>query len=376
MKKFAAVALFALASVAFAQDKDTVAIRNICDSLGNTMMNIVPAYFDETVWVGNPHTMVKDSSWTRHYQSYDSLTINISTNKTLNVPLSIKAACVESDGLTVEFAKWTTNKTWAKDTAFNYSTYIYDIHALKGLPDHDSTNTYNLLAFVEGGIPDDLSFKSSELLFSSTFEFAFEWWFAGASYTHVYDEVKADSSVVRHMQSSYASSVSNDSLKAFENALSSLSAPDTMKSIRIQVLKVVLVDSLKLSSSSEVSSSSSANPVSCSGGPSSSSSSSEGKSSSSVVPPSSSSEAESSSSAKPETSSSSTPETSSSEAESSSSEGTTRIFSMESPDASKQVVQVRRLDGSVVKSSEKLGPGVYYVKYSTGIWQKKAVLSK
>ena len=49
---------------------------------------------------------------------------------------------------------------------------------------------------------------------------------------------------------------------------------------------------------------------------------------------------------------------------------------MESPDASKQVVQVRRLDGSVVKSSEKLGPGVYYVKYSTGIWQKKAVLSK
>ena len=276
----------------------------------------------------------------------------------------------------MEFAKWTTNKTWAKDTAFNYSTYIYDIHALKGLPDHDSTNTYNLLAFVEGGIPDDLSFSASDLLFSSTFEFAFEWWFAGASYTHVYDEVKEDSTVVRHTQSSYAYSVSNDSLRAFQSALNSLDAPDTMKTARIQVLKVVLVDSLKLSSSSEVSSSSSANPVSCSGGPSSSSSSSEGKSSSSVVPPSSSSEAESSSSAKPETSSSSTPETSSSEAESSSSEGTTRIFSMESPDASKQVVQVRRLDGSVVKSSEKLGPGVYYVKYSTGIWQKKAVLSK
>ena len=45
-------------------------------------------------------------------------------------------------------------------------------------------------------------------------------------------------------------------------------------------------------------------------------------------------------------------------------------------DASRYVVQVRRLDGTIAKASRKLGPGVYYVKYSDGTWQKKALLLK
>jgi len=49
---------------------------------------------------------------------------------------------------------------------------------------------------------------------------------------------------------------------------------------------------------------------------------------------------------------------------------------MENQDASRYVVQVRRLDGSVVGNMRNLEPGVYYVRYSDGKWQKKAVLLK
>ena len=425
MKKIVAAAIFSLASVVFAQDTASVAIRNVCDTLANTVINIVPAYIDEFNWTGNTHTGVQASYAYKQHKDFKSLTVSVGSSQIVRVPVSIKAACVENTGTEVEFNKWTNSTKWTQEIDQDYATYIYDIHSLK-MAGHDSTNTYNLLAFVEGAIPENYSFKSSQLLFSSTFEFAFEWWFASASYKHQYK----DSVNTIHTSVHYGASTSNDSLKAYEAAVNALKVPDSTKSVQVQMLKVVLVDSNKLVAPS---SSSSSNPVSCSAEQSSSSqssssqsssseeesSSSKTESSSSVVPPSSSSEDKSSSSEQPvscsaeESSSSSEPESSSSggksssseaessssvtppssssepessssaetsssqkEESSSSSDGPVRIFALDNQDAANRVVQVRRLDGSVVKSSEKLGPGVYYVKYSTGVWQKKAVLAK
>lgn len=409
------LAAFAMASVAFAQDTSSVYIRNACDSI-STMIEFVPAYIEESNWYGNPQTWTKDSTNFKFHETYKTVNVSSSNFKD-SLPLSIQAKCLETPNTTYKYAVWNSSKEWVEDESDEFTTVIYDIHNLK-MNGHDSTNTNNILAFVPGDIP--ATFPSSHLLFSETFEFAFEWWYASASYTHRYKNPEDDSLTIR-MRTRYGSSVSNDSLKAVNSAINALSIPDTMKSVRIQVLKVVLIDSRKplSSSSSEPSSSSSSNPVSCSAEQSSSSSSdgksssseeksssseaessssvsssssanpvscsaevsssseasssSEGKSSSSEAE-SSSSEASSSSSAEPVSCSAEV--SSSSDAESSSSEGPVRIFALEGPDASKHVVQVRRLDGSIVKSSEKLGPGVYYVKYSTGVWQKKSVLSK
>ena len=422
---------FAMASVAFAQDTSSVYIRNACDSI-STMIEFVPAYIEESNWYGNPQTWTKDSTNFKFHETYKTVNVSSSNFKD-SLPLSIQAKCRETPYTIYKYASWNNSKQWVEDERDDFATVIYDIHNLK-MNGHDSSNTYNILAFIPEAIPEDFSFPSSHLLFSETFEFAFEWWYASASYTHWYKNPEDDSLTVR-MRTRYGSSVSNDSLKAVNSAIKALSIPDTMKSVRIQVLKVVLIDSRKplSSSSSEPSSSSSSNPVSCSAEQSSSSSSdvksssSEGKSSSSVVNSSSSSlpvscsaeesssseassssegksssdvkssssegrssssegkssssegkssssEASSSSSDKPV--SCSAAESSSSDAASSSSDGSVRIFALEGQNTSKFVVQVRRLDGSIVKSGEKLGPGVYYVKYSTGVWQKKSVLSK
>ena len=470
MKKiFAAFAVLALASVAFADD--SAVYRNVCDSLslnGHAEIKLVPAYIDETNWYGNPKTLSQDSVAFKRHETYETLQLNLSTKDNVqDIPISVTAACRETRNTEYVFAEWTTSKTWKKDSTDNYATYIYDIHALK-MDGHDSTNTYNILAFVPDMIPENLSFKAEQLLFSTSFEFAFEWWFAGASYTHVYKGTGEDS-LKTYMQSSFASSASNDSLKAFTAAINALNAPDTMKTVRVQVVKVVLSDSRKpqipesssssanpVSCASTESSSSSANPVSCAGTESSSSSanpvscagiesssssenpvscagiesssssehpvscagaesssssakpvscsgtesssssakpvscsgaessssskpasSSSDKSSSSSVKESSSSTAKSSSSKQPETSSSKAEDSSSSsKGKSSSSEKPERLVTVRSMDDSARMVQVRTLDGSVVKNSAQLAPGVYYVKYSNGKWQKMAVLAK
>ena len=427
MKKFF-LALVALAMVPALYAADDTSYRNVCDSLSlgeQPVIELVPAYIEESNWYGNPHTWVKDSSNFRRHESYQTLSMNYSKNATMQIPVSITASCHEMQGTEVGFAKWTTSQVWeyTKGDDF-YSTYIYDIHALK-MDGHDSSNTYNILAFVPGTIPTDYSFQSNQLLFSSTFEFAFEWWFASASYQHHTDAT--------HITNRFGSSAGNDSLKVVNAAISVV--PDSIKNVRIQVLKVVLVDSRKLlgpessssavaSSSSVAASSSSAEPVSCSSAESSSSaaqsssskepdvssssaapesssaessssiasSSSEANSSaaessssaanSSSAEASSSSEAASSSSVEPESSSaaessSSDAESSSSEEESSSSEeGPTRLATVRVDSGSARFVQVRRLDGTVVKNNGKLAPGVYYVKDSRGLWKKMAVLPR
>ncbi len=405
-----ALAVFAMASVAYAQDTASVFIRNACDSL-HSEIELVPAYIEETNWYGNPHTMAKDSSNVTRHETYETLSMNYSTSQTMQIPVSIKASCREMQGTTVGYAKWTTSQTWQNVTEDDYSTYIYDIHALK-MNGHDSSNTYNILAYVSGLIPDDYSFTASNLLFSATFEFAFEWWFASVKYQYNKDAT--------HIGIRFGSAASNDSLKAVNAAVKALTVPDTIKSVRLQVIKVVLGDSRKplssssfeassssenssssfspvscsseeasssssaaISSSSQKVSSSSADPVSCSSVESSStaeqsSSSKEAESSSSGT--SSSSEASSSASAESssgtEASSSSDAESSSSDVVSSSSEGPTRLATMSAPEAAVHVVQVRSLDGSVVKNAGKLAPGVYYMKYSNGVWRKTAVMPR
>ena len=412
MKKLFFV-LAALMTVPALYAADDTPIQNVCDSLSlgaTPVIELVPAYIDESNWYGNPHTMAKDSSTFKRHETYESLTINISNQQYLEVPISITAGCQSTPMTEVGYAKWTINRTWEKTTADDVETYIYDIRSLK-TDGHDSSNTYNLLAFVPGNIPQDYSFESHQLLYSVTFEFAFEWWFASASY-------KPTPSTI-----SYRSSRGNDSLKVVQTALAKF--PDTLNTARLQVIKVVLVDSRKLpepessssvvSSSSVEESSSSIVPVSSSSEEKSSSSnapvssSSEEKSSSSEAPtssadvessssevvgpessadeesssseavgPESSADVESSSSAEPATSSSGKQEVSSSSAEpeSSSSEGTTRLVTMPNRDGSVRMVQVRTLDGSIVKNSGNLAPGVYYVKYSNGKWSKMAVLPR
>ena len=414
MKKFF-LALVALAMVPALYAADDTLYRNVCDSLSlgeQPVIELVPAYIEESNWYGNPHTWVKDSSNFRRHESYQTLSMNYSKNATMQIPVSITASCHEMQGTEVGFAKWTTSQVWeyTKGDDF-YSTYIYDIHALK-MDGHDSSNTYNILAFVPGTIPTDYSFQSNQLLFSSTFEFAFEWWFASVKYQYNKDAT--------HIGIKFGSAASNDSLKAVNAAVKALTVPDTIKSVRLQVIKVVLGDSRKplssssseassssenssssfspvscsseeasssssaaTSSSSQKVSSSSADPVSCSSVESSSSaeqssSSKEAESSSSGT--SSSSEASSSASAESssgtEASSSSDAESSSSDVESSSSEGPTRLATMSAPEAAVHVVQVRSLDGSVVKNAGNLAPGVYYMKYSNGVWRKTAVMPR
>jgi hypothetical protein len=132
-----------------------------------------------------------------------------------------------------------------------------------------------------------------------------------------------------------------DSLSSVTTAVKNLKVPDSVSKVQYQQFHVVLTDPNKktATSSSSVASSSS-----------------ETASSSSVA-------------------SSSSEASSSSVEESSSSQGTTSIARLESsPHAFGNVREVRRLDGSVVKSSETLVPGVYYVKGMDGRWKKQVEL--
>ncbi|MBO4437440.1 MAG: hypothetical protein J5791_11230 [Fibrobacter sp.] len=419
MKKlfFVLAALMTVPALYAAEDTP---IQNVCDSLSlgaTPVIELVPAYIDESNWYGNPKTWAKDSSNANRHETYETVKVSISSNKSMQLPVSIPASCRELSGQEVKYAKWNTHQEWEPYTEDDVETRIYTMRELS-MNGHDETNTYNILAFVPGQIPQDYSFQSHQLLFSATFEFAFEYWFASASFEHKFRNADDSESTVR-TSIKYVTSGGNDSLRVVSTVLEGLKIPDTTKSIHIQTLKVVLVDSRKLpqpqssssvvvSSSSEEKSSSNNTPVSSSSVEQSSSSatpasSADEESSSSAKPetssstgpvlssssnvPESSSAQESSSSDKPATSSSGEQEASSSsdkqetssssaEPESSSSEKTTRLVTAPNLDGSARMVQVRTLDGSIVKNSGNLAPGVYYVKYSNGKWSKMAVLPR
>ena len=399
------LALVALAMVPALYAADDTPYRNVCDSLSlgeQPVIELVPAYIEESNWYGNPHTWAKDSSNSTRHESYKTVTVSAKSfaNK---LPLSISAECRERRGTEFKYATWNNSKQWKEDSEDGIATYIFDIHNMK-LDGYDSTNTYNLLGMAPAKIPEDNSYNSGYMLASKTFEFAFEWWFVGLTHEFVFDTV-INGNTYGATGRSYSSSIGMDSLHVFEvarNAMDFSQPTRTIRSeyVRVQALKVVLVDSRKpllpessssnppASSSSEVKSSSSETPVVSSSsetpGPTSSeenSSSSHGldESSSSVVGTSSSTKPETSSSAEPGTSSSGDAPASSSsgtEPASSSSEGSTRLVTAPAQGATARVVQVRTLDGSIVKNSATLAPGVYYMKYSDGKWHKTAVLPR
>lgn len=410
MKKlfFVLAALMTVPALYAAEDTP---IQNVCDSLSlgaTPVIELVPAYIDESNWYGNPKTWAKDSSNAKRHETYETVKVSMSSNKTMLMPVSIPAGCLEMPGQQVKYVKW--HQEWEPYTEDDVETRIYTMREL-AMNGHDETNTYNILAFVPGQIPQDYSFQSHQLLFSATFEFAFEYWFASASFEHKFRNADDSESTVR-TSIKYVTSGGNDSLGVVSTVLEGLNIPDTTNSIHIQTLKVVLVDSRKVpepessssmvvSSSSEVKSSSSHTPATSSSAEQSSSSEEPVESSSSEAPTSSevnsssshgldessSSEVGTSSSTEPETSSSAEPGTSSSgdapassssgtEPASSSSEGSTRLVTAPAQGATARMVQVRTLDGSIVKNSGNLAPGVYYVKYSNGKWSKMAVLPR
>ena len=355
MKKFF-LALVALAMVPALYAAEDTPIQNVCDSLSlgeQPVIELVPAYIEETNWYGNPQTWVKDSSNSTRHESYETVKVSISTKKTMQLPVSISASCRELPGQEVKYVKWNTHQEWEPYTEDDVETRIYTMRELS-MNGHNETNTSNILAFVPGGIPQDYAFKSNQLLFSVTFEFAFEYWFASASYRH-----KTQSGTT----TTYVTAMGNDSLKIVDLVVDGLAVPDTIKSIHIQTLKAVLVDSRKPLLPAE--SSSSETPVA------SSSSEEPAESSSSETPviSSSSEDVESSSSEAPETSSSA-------EENSSSSEGPTRLVTSRSLGKPAHVMQVRSLDGTIVKNTGRLAPGVYYVKDSDGKWNRMAVLPR
>jgi hypothetical protein len=419
MKKLFFV-LAALMMVPALYAADDTPIQNVCDSLslhGHAEIDLVPAYIEESNWYGNPDTWVKDSSNVVRHETYETVKVKIKSFSEYALPISVHAACRAMEGTTYKYATWNNSKEWVEREDDDFATFIHDIKEFT-VDGRDQSNTYNILTFVHGSFPaDDEPYKSHQLLFSTTFEFAFEWWYVGLSYEFVYDTI-IDGKTYAATRSNYFNAVGNDSLETFNSAKKKFNYPEGLKTVRVQSLKVVLVDSRKVpepessssvvvSSSSEVKSSSSNTPATSSSAEQSSSSgtptsSADDESSSSAKPetssstgpalssssnvPESSSTQESSSSDKPATSSSGTPATSSSgtqgtsssgaEPESSSSEKPARLVTAPTLDGSARMVQVRTLDGSIVNNSGKLAPGVYYVKYSNGKWSKMAVLPR
>ncbi|MCF0216137.1 MAG: hypothetical protein HUK21_06650 [Fibrobacteraceae bacterium] len=383
MRKILAILSFFTMS-AMAQDGE-VFIRNICDTLttsDNPKVELKLSSIDEFYWRGNLHTMKADTVKQNHHASYTTLQ-PIVKNLAYDIPLSITAECRETKSNDYSFAKW-VNKNWVEDITENYATYIYDIHQLR-FADFDSTNSYNVFVMDKrNSIPKDESFMAGNIAVSKTFEFQFEWWISSveARNTVTTEEKKGDSVIaVAATQITYGSGISYDSINAVKSAIQSIKQ-ETLQNVtdfRVQTLKIVLSDpnkNIESSSSSSPeakSSSSKEEPKSSSSVGGKSSSSGGDKSSSSVGGKSSSSGEAKSSSSKVE------PKSSSSKGDSkSSSSKTERLVDVfaSSPAWNEESVEVRRLDGTVVKNARLLPPGIYYVKNASGVWNKKVVLPR
>lgn len=402
------VAFFLLAfasAMALAQGSgEAIFVRNVCDTLLNKKVTLIAKTIEESNWYGNPQGNVSkwkaDSVKTKVHASYNTLKLALSDYAQFAVPYSIMANCYETKGNTYDYLTWERDH-WYRDTIKNYATYIYDSHNVKSIGVYDSTNANNFLAMAQNKLPDDDAFGPGEILVSRPFELNFEWWFVGLRYELVYDSI-IDGVTNRVTRSKFTGAVAYDSLTAFRAAKSAMDQkapiPDTLKTIRIQAVKVTLVDSRKLNSLTESSSSveppkssSSETPKSSSSEPPKSSSSDKPKSSSAEPPKSSSSQGStpgtSSSADKPKSSSAESPKSSSSQGSSPSTSSSADKPKSSSGDSSPipvvrsemerdEIVEVRRLDGSVVKNFRAEKPGIYYVKTSGGTWLKKVVLPK
>lgn len=403
MKYFQIVAAIAFACFVSANAQgDEVFIRNVCDTLaskGHDPVTLVATDLIETKWVASK----KSGNWTHGtatknaLNTYDALQ-PIVKSASFRFPLSIVAGCRATTNIPFRYMAW-NDRNWKEDT-LAYNTYIFDSYALS-MGDYDSTNTNNFLILVSDPPVEREQYESDEIMISKSFEFAFEWWFAAA-------ELKWQKAGGGYSMK-YYNSAAHDSISAFRTMFESMKAamaksssgiPDTLSTANIQVIKVVLKDSEKTttiiepassssvvppSSSSDKPQSSAVNSSSSSDTPSSSgdtpkSSAVQSSSSSKDTPASSSSVTSSSSTTSsssgdtPKSSSSDTPECS--DSKSSSSGGTDAIATVRTEFVGEEIVEMRGLDGRIVKNSGNVKPGIYYAKTSRGTWFKKVVLPR
>lgn len=373
MKRILCLVMVAMA-FSFAQNETYV--RNICDTLPNSATPLVElkmAYVDVGQWYGSKDLSKKDSSSVKRYKSYESIKPFRDKKISLSLPYSITASCAETQYNLYKIAQWNESSLSWDLNADNddYATYIMDVNMVE-FPGYNASNSYNILAFRKGSLPQDGSYKEEDLMVSRTFEFQFDWWYTYTAYT-----VVSTTSIKWKMTASYGL----DSLSSLTNALKSLDIPDSISKIQIHQFHVVLTDPNKnqpVSSSSEESSSSSVTSSSSEKSASSSSYSGAGPWNCGDNPllSCSSTYYGSSSSTSKENSSSSYVQTSSSEQESSSSEEQSTIIGRlgVAPRVFNGPRELRRLDGSKVKAGESLTPGVYYVKGLDGRWKKQVEL--
>ena len=403
MKYFQIVAAIAFACFVSANAQgDEVFIRNVCDTLaskGHDPVTLVATDLVETKWVASK----KSGNWTHGtatkatHTSYSTLS-PIVKSVSGRFPLPIEAGCRANSNMLYKYMRWNEFK-WSRDSLSDYSTYIFDTHN-RAIGDYDSTNANNILAMVSELPVDKDSYNSDEIMISKSFEFAFEWWLAAAEISWK----KADGATSKK----FFNVPAFDSLTAFRAMFDFMKAtldtsttiPDTISTANIQVIKVVLKDSEKTTTIIEPASSSSVVPPSSSSDkPQSSavnsSSSSDTPSSSGDTPKSSAVQSSSSSKDTPVSSSSvtssssttssssgDTPKSSSSDApecsdsKSSSSGGSEAIATVRTEFVDEEIVEVRGLDGRLVKNSGNVKPGIYYAKTSRGTWFKKVVLPR
>lgn len=385
MRLFSVVALVAVLSAAAFADDDEVFIRNVCDTLaskGHEPVTLVATDLVETKWVASKKSgdWEHGTSTKNELSSYETLQPIVKSTE-YRFPLSIVAACRANDNVPFKYMAWTERK-W-KEKTLQYSTYIFDSHAIS-VGAYDATNTNNILIFVSAPPVEKEQYTSDEIMVSKPFEFAFEWWFAASE---IKWQLTGGGYTMR-----YFNSAAHDSISAvramFEIMKTNMAdpdkeIPDTISTANIQVIQVVLKDSEKTATIIEPASSSSVVPPSSSSDPPKSSAN-EPKSSASEQPKSSAEQSSSSSKDSPK-SSASEPESSSSSGEdkpkssageSSSSGGKTSIAIMRNEAVDDEIVEMRGLDGTLVKRNAEVKPGIYYAKTSRGIWIRKAVMPR
>jgi len=352
MKKFLVAGVF-LTSAALAQEGSD--IRNVCDTLihsTNSKVTLKLAYLDETKWDGSKDLKTPSSVEKKRYTELKELTpLRYMLQK---VPYSLTAGCSNSRYNEYKYYSWAKGaSSWSQGTMNDYATAILDIHGNK-MNGYDSTNTYNFLVFHQGSLPEE-SYQAGEIMASRTYDFRFDWWYAAIAYyrvTRVDSTVNADKSVTYTTYGSWSlgGAVAMDSASVVAQARASLDIPDSIKDVKLQVLHAVYMDERKIGE--VISSSASAEPNS-----------------------SASAEPNTSASVDPNTSASYDPE-SSAEWSSSANELTSIAELNAVPRMFGHRREVRRLDGSFVKESEALAPGVYYVKGENGLWKKQIALPR
>lgn len=337
----------AFAAMSFAEDDRE---KNICSELGTDVVNLKLAYVDEIKWYGNLDLTQADSVKTIRHETFDDMPA-IGKDFPYHIPYSLEAGCLIKKSVTYSYLQWDNyEKRWdVNSDHHDYATTIVDIHGNK-TDSFDSTNAYNLLMVrAHNADFEDGSYTPEELFVSKTYELAFESWFATAK-TLETKPVVIDGKTHTAVYYYYGFAITQDSLKTAKKAIESVTVPDGVDKVELQIFHAVMKDPNRKAPEIEYSSSSAQLNAS---------------SSSEVPGGASSSSTESVVSSSSETS-----------IQSSSAEGTLVMKSLQAVPAISGVRQVRRLDGSVVKANEVMKPGVYYVQGMDGLWKKQMVKTR